>query len=131
MINWPEHFPDTCPPEDAADTSHRVYRFVKNAPPTAQDFLSYKELDPDFDFGDRECMACGLSVYTTLADAQLAQKLVPGMAKRSIAQGDLIHNDGLIKHSPSFSGESHHTWWRNPVVPVEQRFSILHPALVP
>ena len=127
---WSAHFPKDCPPSDSNDTSHRVYRFVRCEPPTSDDFLSYKEINPSTDFGEKECAACGLSVYTELADALLAQKHVPGMAKRLVAQGDLIQGDGKIKPTPAFSGESHHTWWRNHRVLVEQRFVILQPALV-
>lgn len=122
---WPKHFPPNCPPADTQETDHNVFRFVRTNPPTPIDFMSYKELAPTRDFRDKECMACGLSVYTELGDAILAQRNVPGMAKRILSQCRLHIGDGRIKHTPGFSGESHHTWWKPNGLSFCDRFSIV------
>lgn len=124
-MNLSDYFPPNCPPADAQETNRRVYRFVRTNPPTSSDFKSHKELFPTRNFGDEECKACGLSVYTNLDDARLAQRNIPGMAKRLLAQCDLEIQDGRIKATPAFSGESHHTWWKPPSLAIENRFSIV------
>jgi hypothetical protein len=124
-MSWPAHFPNNCPPDDAVEPNHRVYRFVGNNPPTQLDFLSHKERFSSRNFGEKECEACGLSVYTDLDDAKLARRNVPGMAKKMLAQCDLRSDDGRIKPTPSISGQSHHTWWKAPTFVAENQFSIV------
>lgn len=124
-MNWPDYFPPNCPPVDTQETNRRVYRFVRTDIPTSVDFKSYKELFPTRNFEEEECKACGLSVYTNLDDAKSAQRNIPGMAKRLLAQCDLTIQDGRIKATPAFNGESHHTWWKPPRLAIENRFSIV------
>jgi len=110
-MDWPEHFPEYCPPEDADDTDHTVYRFVNSNPPREDDLKSHRERFEAYDFGDKECLACGLSVYTEVNDIINAQKRVPGMAKKLIAKFELQNGDGKIKHTSTNFRDSHHTWW--------------------
>ena len=61
---WPDHFPEDCPPNASDSTEGRVYRFVAANPPTAEDFVSWKQLNPKKDYGVKACQSCGLSVLT-------------------------------------------------------------------
>jgi len=110
-MQWPDFYPDNCPPEDAYPSSDKVYRLVKGNPPGPESFMSYREQQPDQHFGQAECKACGLSVLKDLADVSRLQKRVPELATRLVAQGSLNPSLGMMKHTPSLERRSHHTWW--------------------
>lgn len=98
---------------------------MKADPPTEADFQSHKERWPAKDFGDKECQACGLSVFRDWADMERMSRDVPGMAKKFVAMGLLQPTDGAIKPTPAPSGPSHQTWWKNPEVSVAARFAVV------
>ncbi|MET9265498.1 hypothetical protein [Amycolatopsis sp. NPDC004079] len=84
--------------------------------PEVSDFESNKERHlagkmrrnwPD----EQECAASGLSVFSTLDEAEAARKAIPGFRKRKVAKGD-IASLGLIKDTPSHTSKGHQTWWR-------------------
>lgn len=120
---WPDFFPGDCPPSDALLPNHQVYRFVGSFPPQPTDFKSHKERWPSRDFGEQECKACGLSVFTDFEDIRVARSHVPGMAKKHIVCFGIDNAEGLIKATPATShyGRSHHTWWKPSLLSVESR----------
>ena len=110
-MTWPKHFPPGCPPAVAEDANGSVYRLTSGEEPREGDFISWKQRDPERDFGDRECRACGLSVYMDLGDAQRLRSRIPAMKRKRIAIGELEPVAGKILPTPSAGGGSHHTWW--------------------
>jgi hypothetical protein len=112
MNMWPEHFPESCPPDMALDPNGEVYRFVSKDPPSEKDFISMRLRKPQEKFEDleKECRACGLSVLSTLEDIEKMRRRLPPMKKKLIAIGNLGSKHGKILHTPSFES-SHHTWW--------------------
>lgn len=114
-MNWPSFFPPNCPPPEAKDASGTVYRFVKNNPPLAEDFLTHKHRYPHQIFtGEKLCQACGLSVYISEKDILWARKSVPGMRKKLIVKANLAAlaaEFGKLKDTPSATSSPHYTWW--------------------
>lgn len=128
-MQWPDYFPNDCPPQDAQPATGDVYRLVKQNPPESKDFIPLREKKTSEDFGEKECQACGLSVLGSAEDALRMRKRARGMEKRLIAKGTLNLCLGKIKHTPSSRyGKSHHTWW----VPTEvEPWSVFHVVQIP
>lgn len=112
-MDWPTFYPEDCPPEDAVLANGTVYRLVGNNIINEYDFWSQRELRPDATFRDvTECQACGVSVFTDLAEIEAVNRN-PYMRrkKKKIAVGHLDASMGEMKHTPSRQNRSHHTWW--------------------
>ncbi|MET9203350.1 hypothetical protein [Gordonia sp. NPDC003585] len=116
LAEWPEHFPDSCPPADASPAEGFFYRIVDAAPPQDDDFLSNLRL---FQLGKRfkrgknwtdDCQAAGLSVLADRDEAINLRDSCGPMRRKAIAHGDTT-GIGLMKHTPGRAGASHHTWW--------------------
>lgn len=114
---WKKHLPQNCPPDDAVETQGIVYRLVKQRSITPEDFLSYRELNPDKLYDLSECIVGGISIYTELEGVQKLQSKVPAMKKRKIAKGFLQPQHGKMKNTPSETHPSHNTWW----IPLDEK----------
>ncbi|WNL38631.1 hypothetical protein RN346_15240 [Halomonas sp. PAMB 3232] len=108
---WPDHYPEKCPPKDAEDVLGLVYRFTNRANPKDRDFLSYYELKPDENWGQKACQARGLSVYTSEEDCKTAISLVPALKKKKLCIGELDSKSGVIAPTPSKNTYNHKTLW--------------------
>lgn len=106
---WPEYFPDQCPPAEARRDTLEAYRLVANYTPTAEDFLPTLIEVPHRQFTpDKLCMACGVSVFKTAADAMRARAKFKPLKGKLIAKGLIRPEDGTILET----GEpTHTTWW--------------------
>lgn len=83
-MQFRDHLPPNCPPEDAQPASGDVYMFVNENPPSSNDFLSKREKHPDkppFEPNEKECRACGLSIYTEISDLLNIRSRHRGRAK--------------------------------------------------
>lgn len=113
-FDWPDYFPESCPPNDAEHAAGKYYRIVDEDPPDEEDFLGNLRLQQ---LGlrrkrrwDDECKAFGVSILADRDEIlRLRQSLGP-MRSKAIAYGD-ITGDGVLKHTPSGEYKSHHTWW--------------------
>ncbi|WP_271254895.1 hypothetical protein [Pseudanabaena sp. Chao 1811] len=114
-MQWSNHFPDSCPPNDADCKSITVYRFLGDNEIKSEHFLTVRELYPKRKFPEteKECRACSLSVLVSRDEAIRLQKTIPNYMKKSIAEGKLEESSGKIKHTPSAgkNDSSHHSWW--------------------
>ncbi len=112
-MEFPEYLPDNCPPETAQAASGKVYYLVNNEPPTPEDFLSKRQKNPKLRFpkDEKECRACGISVYTEIEDLLKARQEFPGLGNLKVAVGNLTPNLGVIEPTPSRKFPSHHTLW--------------------
>ncbi|MDV6303722.1 MULTISPECIES: hypothetical protein [Rhodococcus] len=114
-IIWPDHYPDQCPPADAARAVGLYFRLVDAAPPTGEDTLSHVELKragarfKNKDFGDQECMASGFSVFDEQLAAERTREAVGPLRKKLIAKVD-VSGSGVLKQTGG--NQNHHTWWR-------------------
>jgi hypothetical protein len=112
-MEWPDNFPDCCPPEDAREPSEMVYRWIKKDSPTPEDFLTVRDLYPNRPFpeNDKECRACANSVYTSRDDMRI-NRTTGRFRDMNVAVGHLTPDLGRIKHTPSpGTKNSHHSWW--------------------
>lgn len=108
---WPAHFPEGCPPNDALETDHQVFRFIRGDAIEPTDFHSEKERHPDRDYARKECMASGVSVQPSLEGVREIREAVAGFKRMKLAKGTLVNGDGRIRHTPTGHSTTHHTWW--------------------
>lgn len=87
-MTFPAHFPGGCPPTSAEDAHGEVFRFVRNEPPVAEDFVSVFIGGTLRDL-DSKCQGCGLSVLRTEQDVKEARRLSPWFKKRKVAKARL------------------------------------------
>jgi|ERR1043165_2887373 hypothetical protein len=93
-MDFPDNWPEDCPPEDADAADGQVFRLVKSNPHTASDFLSHHELGtlPKAP----PCLRCGLSLFRTREDAEHQHRAYPKLGK-FIATGMLKAEHGKAK----------------------------------
>jgi hypothetical protein len=106
LIEWPDHFPENCPPADAPDPAGIYLRFVESLPPTPKDFVSY--LQQGRSEGMSEVVRAGLSVYSTRQQMEKKRALSPLLRTSVVAQARLEPKHGKV----SFAGSrGHRTLW--------------------
>jgi hypothetical protein len=111
-----EELPDGCPPADSCPPSQgmKVIRLIKQNPPTAEDFRSFRTLNPNKPAPTTECEASGLSVFTDLDDAERKRKL-PKLKSSLPCLIRLTPQSGRIKQT---GHPTHHTWWPSAQFPI-------------
>lgn len=106
-MNFPNTWPDGCPPDDAVDAEGDVFRIVNNDPPLADDLASHLETGklPKA----VPCLRCGLSVFREVRDAMHQRLLIPKLG-RWVAKGTLKAEHGRTKLTTG-KQPTHTTWW--------------------
>ena len=113
-LEWPDYYPENCPPAEAKPASGTVYRLVVHDPAQEEDFKTSFEENPRRFNNKPDIKNCGLSVQTDIQDSEQlkkAMKMVPRFKNSQIAEGELNPTLGLIQHTPSSEYKSHHSWW--------------------
>ncbi|MFN6538311.1 MAG: hypothetical protein RM021_018450 [Nostoc sp. EkiNYC01] len=112
-MNYPEYFPDNCPPKEATVPSGEFYRFINSShtSPQENDFLPWLREYPDRKYFVTKCQACGTSIFPSLDAVNNMLAQVPALRKKKIARGVLNSDLGKIQNTPSQNEKSHHTWW--------------------
>jgi hypothetical protein len=108
-VDFLETLPADCPPPQATQLSAEqiVYRISKERPPTIDDFRSQRRERPNTRFNLPECIVCGVSVFTS--EAQAVDKLkLPKFKGMYVAKVRLLPDSGHIQQT--FSA-NHHTFW--------------------
>ena len=108
-MQWPDYYPENCPPKEAKPASGTVYRLVRHNPPQAEDFLSTWEEFPGR-FPKPTIKNSGVSVYTNLQDIERLKKRIRQLKDRKTAEGKLNPMFGLIQRTEG-KEKFHHTWW--------------------
>ncbi|MCY7332350.1 MAG: hypothetical protein LH649_06750 [Pseudanabaena sp. CAN_BIN31] len=91
-----------------------VFYLVDSDPPTAKDFLSFRERSKKNLAPELECQSCGLSVFTDIEATELARTSIRSLRSKKLAKGCLSIDSGKIKNTPSQNtGDTHHTLWLN------------------
>lgn len=113
LIDFPEHYPEQCPPFEATNADGVVYRLTKTHVLDKLDFCSHYELRPDKDWGDMACQARGLSVFPSVEACEEIKKKIPSIRKnnKGIATANLNNNHGKFANTPSTNSKRHMTWW--------------------
>ncbi len=108
---FPAYFPKDCPPDDAKGEEIVLFRLCKTTVPTAQDFLSFYQIDPEKYEG--HVQAYGLSTYPTAEACESAKRKSPRLrnAYEGIACGQVDADKGKILRTPSKANPAHITWW--------------------
>jgi hypothetical protein len=111
-MKWPDHFPENCPPDDAAPSEVIVFMLV-SSPVSPTDFQSLRQrmLDKKFPTPELECQACGLSVFEEISHVERVRRRVRRLRDRVIGQCRLTPDMGVLKPTRSQFGNSHRTWW--------------------
>lgn len=110
-FEFPDFFPKGCPPKEAKSEELTLYRFCAYNPPSEQDFLSYYQLNPAKYEGVID--AYGLSTFLYESDCRKALKIAPSLRKNCSYLASVVsyNETGVVQHTPSKTGSSHHTWW--------------------
>jgi hypothetical protein len=111
-MKWHLELPSDCPPDDAQPASGEFYRYVQNDPPQASDLLSQRELKPECEFDQPECVIRSVSIFRHKEDAIAMSKRVSLFRKPrwKLAVGSLKPKHGVVMNTP-FNEQSHHSWW--------------------
>lgn len=121
-MEWPEHFPQGCPPPDAMDAEGPFFRIVTSDPPTEGDFKTHWELGRE----GPPCLRHGLSGFRTFDEVALFREVIPGFRKRRVARAELKPELGKLKNTPTKNSKGHHTWWvPEGIIRLEQYFVVI------
>jgi hypothetical protein len=112
MTNWFEELPEQCPPKESlVPTGQVYYRLSKSAPPTSDDFLSFRANSPNRVFKNvSECISRSLSVWDNIDKCMNITKLPRHRGKSHVVEITLNNTDGQILKT---FGENHYSWWRS------------------
>lgn len=108
-MEWPDFYPENCPPTEAESASGTVYRLVRNNPPQAEDFKSTWEEFPGR-FPEPTIKNSGVSIYTDPQDIERLKNRIRQLRDRKTAEGELNPALGFIQQTEG-KEKSHYTWW--------------------
>ena len=111
-VQWKNEMPDGCPPLDVLiPDGHTFFRYTLFAARCEEtDFLTYRQLNPDRDWGELLPLASGLSVINSLEKARRNLKLPMLRKYKGIAELVLNPTDGVVQQTGVHL--SHYTWWQ-------------------
>lgn len=123
---YPDFFPDGCPPNDAESMEIKVYRLVKGDKITKSDFMSFYEEGRDARSPIFPYIEFGLSVNSEYDELKKYWRGSPALKKKfkQIASGLTHKNTGVVKPTPSKMQKSHYTWWLYKDAKPEKYFNI-------
>ncbi|WP_188009228.1 hypothetical protein [Grimontia hollisae] len=111
---WPDSFPEGVPEDlDVMPAEGRVYRLVRNIPPTPKDFLMHRMENPDRRYStDQVPMSYGVSFWTKLSKIQKVKRNYPKpeqFGTSIVVSGNLCNELGVIPKEVASDG--HVTLW--------------------
>lgn len=107
---YPDYFPEGCPPDDASIETKKLYRFCRGNKPEKGDFVSYYQMNPEK--YKEIIIAYGLSVLQTAEDCLRAYRKFPFIRKYcTVASGITNAERGSWKNTPGRISPDHITWW--------------------
>ena len=123
-MQFSEKLPLHCPPEDASSAVGRIYRFVRQDPPSRKDMQSWEEEGRNSGQGD-PCQRCALSILVDEGDIASARAAVPVFRKRKVAVATMLAAHGCIKQTGNSAW--HHSLWleRSIVETVHTMFQVV------
>lgn len=110
---YPDFFPNGCPPNDAAPLELKVYRLVKGDKIAKSDFKSFFEEGRDARHPKFPYIEYGLSVNTDYEEIKKYWRGSPALRKqfKNLATGVTYERTGVVKSTPTKMQKNHHTWW--------------------
>lgn len=109
-MEWPDYYPEQCPPKEATFINGSVYRFIGGETPQEKDFVPHFLLSNRIIIGGL-CQACGLSVFKTREEIYRFSKRIPAFRRKRIVHAALDPSMGKILNTPSSHSKDHYTWW--------------------
>lgn len=109
---YPEGWPNNCPPSDAVDANGDYFRLVFSDPPSKRDFQSYAELG--LRHHEDECLRCGLSVFRAASDAARLYRYMRKRHPKGVNLGHLVARLELSSvdgKTGQTRRQAHFTWW--------------------
>lgn len=108
---FPDYFPEDCPPVEAKSIDFKVFRLSKHANLTEDTFKSFYQINPERWMG--VIQSYGISVFHTKEDCESALRKSPCLKKRMkyYAFGIANKDSGKIMKTPSKDNPRHYTWW--------------------
>jgi hypothetical protein len=110
-MSYSDHYPEQCPPEQAYSHAGELFRFINRNNPVPKDFISYYEMNPTKDWGEKACVARGLSVVKCCLGVKEMRAAIPALRKKKVSKANISKNCGLLADTPSSSSQRHCTWW--------------------
>lgn len=110
-MKYPDYFPKGCPPKEANQIEHIVYRICKNKEVSHSDFLSFYEMGLLPNSNDVKKYGISLDLNKEQLVAMLG---MPAQKKRNmkcVAEGITKKELGVSLKTPSARSSSHITWW--------------------
>ena len=107
MSEWPDLYPEGCPPEDAEETKGVVFHLVSDDPMPKSDLYDTAYHRKSFT-NLEECKRVSLSCYRDEEDLKQTRDTVPRLSDRKIARAELAPEYGKIKQTFT---PSHHSLW--------------------
>lgn len=107
---WVPEMPEGVPPEDICiPYRHVLFRLTKGENITHEDLVTYYELDPNNDWGDKLSLACAVSMFDDLDKTSKLTKLPSLKNSKGVSKFVLIPENGVVKQT----GHSYHySWWK-------------------
>lgn len=106
LSDFPEYYPEQCPPCEAKDVEGVIFRFTNKNTPHKRDFLSHYELGRA-----TGCQSMGLSVFTSIEACEEFKEKVPFARNKKISSANLNNDYGKFANTPSTNSKRHMTWW--------------------
>lgn len=124
---YPDFFPDGCPPKEAQPVELKVYRLVKEDKISKSDFKSFIEEGRDARNPKFPYVEYGLSVNTEYEEIRRYWRGNAALKKKfkNIASGVTYKYTGVVKSTPSRIQKNHYTWWLCKNVSPENYFKIV------
>lgn len=107
MSEWPDFYPEDCPPEDAQDSRGIVFHLVSDDPMPQSDLYATAHHRGAF-AGEDECIRVSLSCFRQEEDLRQTRSAVPRLSDRKIARVELDPAHGKLKQTRT---PSHHSLW--------------------
>lgn len=123
-VVWVPDMPDGIPPEDVCvPHEHVLYRLTKGENVTEEDLITYYELDPNNDWGDKLVLACAVSMYDDLEKTKKLTKMSSLKNSKGVSKFVLNPEHGVVKQT---TGNSYHySWWKTENVDINNAETVM------
>lgn len=126
MSEYHPDIPNHCLPLQSLPGSNVIYRAIGITPEvTSEDLLSHAELGKSI-CDPNTCIAWGLSVWTKKEDVEHARGIIKYLARQYVVKGEVNHNEGCLKQTPSGRQPNHHTFWKKTDISILNTPEITH-----
>lgn len=122
-VEWVPKMPEGVPPDDILiPHEHTLYRLTKGTNISEEDLITYYEIDPNKDWGDKLSEAYAVSMYDDLNKTAKLTKMASLKKSKGVSAFVLSPKDGVVKQT----GKSYHySWWKTNKVELNSAKAVL------